>query len=97
MSIFISRFALNTYSATPYFHARCPPIYPMSRVLQHCERFHRLPPRLRELATQSRRWARRHGAIPIDIDLYYDAEGYELNPGTGQRLNPLPPTLPQGI
>jgi hypothetical protein len=89
MSAHFSKFSLNTYPGTDYFQAHAPADYPLSLVLQKCRAFRRLPPNLKELAARSRRWARRvhpEDYRQAEIDRWYDAQGYELDPGTGRRL-----------
>lgn len=88
MSLYYSKFDLNTYAAFPYFRSQLPEGYPLGIVLTNARAFRRLPPNLRKLAALAKRWAIRvHGHTPGDIDRYYDKEGYELNPNTGQRLS----------
>lgn len=89
MSAHYSKFSLNTYQATPYFQAHLPAGYPLDAVLQKCRAFRRLPPRLRHLAGLAKRWAvRTHDAADSpEIRQWYDAEGHELDPGTGRRLS----------
>ena len=90
MSVHYSKYLLNTYAATPYFQAQIPADYPLDRVLIQSRAFHRLPPHLQELAGLAKGWACRSNPEKpggIDgIERWYDAEGYELNPATGQRL-----------
>lgn len=87
MSAHFSKFMLNTYSATPYFRAHVPDEYPLSLVLQKCWAFRRLPPNLKELSRRAKAWAiRTYPDASRDIEEWYDAEGYELWPGTGIRL-----------
>jgi len=88
MSAHYSKCGLNTYYATPYFQAHIPADYPLSLVLQKSRAFRRLPPRLRELSELAKKWARRHypPTIGVDDKQWYDDDGYELNPNTGQRL-----------
>lgn len=87
MSLHYSKHQLNTYWGTEYFRAHAPEAYPVEMVAQKCRAFRRLPPRLRELAETSKRWARKNRPDAlVDIKLWYDDEGYELNPATGQRL-----------
>lgn len=86
MSAYYSKFALNTYAWTPYFQAAVPADYPLPAVLQAAHAFRRLPPNLRELAAESKKWALANGFDPAEIDRWYDAQGYELDPETGRRL-----------
>lgn len=86
MSVYFSKFLLNTYSGTPYFQAHVPEGYPISPVLQKCRAFRRLPPNLRKLSALSKRWAARSGGAIADIEAWYDAAGNELDPGTGVPL-----------
>jgi hypothetical protein len=89
MSAHFDKYGLNTYYATDYFHAHIPADYPLSRVLQKSRAFRRLPPRLRELSALAKRWAyqvRPFPAVIGGIERWYDDDGYELNPATGQRL-----------
>lgn len=86
MSIYFSRFLLNTYSGTPYFAAHVPEDYPTSLVLQKCRSFLRLPARLRELAGLANRWAERNGDTIEGIGAFYNGAGQELNPETGRPL-----------
>jgi len=87
MSAHYSIWSLNSYHATPYFESHLPPGYPTGQVLQKCRAFRRLPPNLRQLAANAKRWANR--VLPGNwqgIAEWYDEQGYELNPTTGQRL-----------
>ena len=86
MSQHFSKFALNTYFSTPYFQSQLPEGYPLSAVLRKCMAFWWLPPNLRHLAENAKRWARVNGAVPEGVDLWYDDDGYELDPDTGRRL-----------
>jgi hypothetical protein len=87
VSIYYSKFDLNTYSGTPYFRAHCPADYPLNLVLQKCRAFRRLPPRLRELSAQAKRWAaKNYPAVVEELRRWYDAEGRELDPQTGRPL-----------
>ena len=81
-----SKFALNTWQGTPYFQAFVPPAYPLHLVLQKARAFRRLPPNLRALAVNSRKWAEAHWGPDPDIARWYDAQRYELDPETGRRL-----------
>lgn len=88
MSAHYSKWSLNTYSGTPYFRAHMPRNYPLELTLQKCRAYRRLPKRLQELCELSKRWAWRvypHHGIGRITD-WYDDDGYELNPSTGQRL-----------
>jgi len=87
MSIYYSKFSLNTYRVTPYFHAHIPDDYPLLLVLQKSRAFRRLPPRLRELSALAKKWAQRSWPIVTEeMKRWYDADGYELDPDTGHRL-----------
>lgn len=86
MSIYYSKFSLNTYSGTPYFRAQVPKDYPVPLVLQKYRAFRRLPHRLRELSVLAKRWANRKSGPRDSIKEFYDDEGYELDPDTGKRL-----------
>lgn len=89
MSAHYSKFSLNTYYPTPYFQACLPPGYPLEATLTKARAFRRLPPNLRALAANAKAWADRVYARPPeapDIKLWYDNDGYELNPETGERL-----------
>jgi hypothetical protein len=61
-------------------------------VLQKCRAFRRLPPNLRKLSELTKKWVvRRHPRTDDPnwgggINEWYDDEGYELNPSTGERL-----------
>lgn len=85
MSIYFSRFGLNTYQGTPYFQAHIPADYPVSGVMQKARAFRRLPPNLRKLAENAKQWAKRVYGEQI-VDEWYDDDGYELDPSTGKRL-----------
>lgn len=88
MSVYFSRFGLNSYYQTAYHSAHIPADYPLSLVLQKCRAFRRLPPRLRELAGLAKRWVRR--AYPdsdfSEWDRWYSKDGRELDPNTGRAL-----------
>lgn len=89
MSAYYSKFLLNTYAMTPYFQAHMPESYQLYKVLRKSRTFHNLPPKLRELSALAKQWAIRHYGPPagaIDIEMWYDAEGFEINPDTGIRL-----------
>src|SRR5215475_10380898 len=90
MTAHYSKFDLNTHSVMPYFHAHVPKDYPLNRVLQKCRAFRRLPPNLRKLSGLAKKWAIRVYPPPENdfggIEQWYDAEGYELEPGSGRRL-----------
>ena len=89
MSTHFSKYRLNTYSATPYFQAHVPADYPLGLVMIKSRTFHGLPPRLRELAHLAKVWAcRNYGYVAgiEGIEDWYDAQGYELDPETKQRL-----------
>ena len=86
MSLHYSKFALNSYAWTPYFQAVVPPDFPTAAVLRASKMFRDLPPRLREVAVNSKKWAVRHGYDTSGIDRWYDSDGYELDPDTGARL-----------
>jgi hypothetical protein len=87
MSVYFSRFNLNTYSGTPYFQAHCPADYPLSRVLQKCRAFRRLPPNLRGLSALAKKWAAKHYPYVVEeVGHWYDAAGNELDPGAGEPL-----------
>lgn len=91
MSAHFSKFDLNTYAAFPYFRANVPGDYPLSQVLQTARAFRRLPPNLRELAGLTKRLAVRTAPPDApagirDIQYWYDADGFELDPATGRRL-----------
>jgi hypothetical protein len=90
MSAHFSKYGLNTYYATPYFQAHIPVDYPLERVLMKSHAFRRLPPHLRKLAALAKKWAiRSYQDTPggrRDIEQWYDADGYELDPGDGHRL-----------
>jgi len=87
VSIYYSKWDLNTYKGTPYFAAHCPPEYPVNLVLLKCRAFRRLPPNLRALSALAQRWAAKHWpAVVRDIDRGYDAAGNELDLASGERL-----------
>jgi hypothetical protein len=86
MSAHYSKFGLNSYYGTPYFEANLPPDYPIDLILQGARAFRRLPPNLRELASESKEWAEANNVLIDGIDQWYDEEGYELDPSTGNRL-----------
>jgi len=90
MSVYYSKWLLNTYRTMPYFRACLPEGYPLDRVLRKCRAFRKLPRHLRELAAKSKAWAmRKHPQFPAgiqDIERWYDSAGYELNPATGAKL-----------
>jgi hypothetical protein len=90
MTIHYSKFKLNTYAVTPYFAAHVEESYPLDRVLITSRTYRRLPPNLKKLAALAKRWTIRkypwHPAGMYDIENYYDDQGYELNPATGERL-----------
>ncbi len=86
MSQHFSRYALNTWSGTPFFQAQLPKNYPLSKVLQSSRAFRRLPPNLRRLAELSKEWAELHNFPGGGIEEWYDDAGYELDPDTGRRL-----------
>ncbi len=90
MSIYYSKYDLNTYKGTPYFHAHIPMDFPTSIVLNNARSFHRLPPNLYKLATLAKRWAIKHYGWPKTgmpgIEEYYDKLGNELNPETRKPL-----------
>ncbi len=90
MSGHYSKYGLNTCCQTPYFQDHLPKGYPIDTVLQKCRAFRRLPPHLKELSAKARVWLDRVNPTTNEdsgIDRWYDAEGYELNPGTGARLS----------
>ena len=90
VSAHFSKYLLNSFAATAYFEAHCPPDYPVSRVLIASRAFRNLSPRLRELALLSNVWLQRQpgGAdVMEEMSRWYDAEGYELDPGSGRRLS----------
>lgn len=82
-----SKFSLNTWPGTPYFEAHIPGGYPLGEVLQASRAFRRLPPNLRKLAVASKAWAL-HNDPDADADIkdWYDDEGNELDPFTGEKL-----------
>lgn len=89
MSIYYSKFQLNTFWGAPYFEAHMPPDYPICLVCQKAKAFRRLPPNVKKLAALARKW--RYRKNPPDpnapgIHDWYDEEGYELDPSTGKRL-----------
>jgi len=91
MSIYYSRYSLNTYRMTPYFEAQLPADYPIEIVLQKCRAFRRLPPNIKALSALAKQWYdRKFRDVPpsqaSDIASYYDADGNELDPDTGQKL-----------
>lgn len=86
MSAYYSKFSLNSYAGTPYFQAHVPEGFPVYLLLQKARAFRRLPPNLKTLARNSRRWAELHDAVPGSIAEWYDAQGYELDPNDGHRL-----------
>lgn len=88
MSVYYSRYNLNTYSNTPYFRANLPKDYHLDLVLQKCRSFQKLPPHLQELSVLAKEWAQSNNALPKDIDNFYDNKGHELNPDTGELLTP---------
>ncbi len=88
MSIYFSRFGLNTYAGTPYFQAQLPEDYPFSKVLQKSRAFRRLPPNLRKLAALSKRWAEQFSESLIEESKgWYDESGNELDQDTGRQLS----------
>jgi len=92
MSAHYSKYLLNTYAATPYFQAQMPKDYPLYKVLRKSKTFHNLPPQLKNLAALAKEWAIRNTEPPspagwIGIEKWYDKQGYELDPATGQRLS----------
>ena len=86
MSVHFSRFALNTYSGTPYFRAHVSEDYPLSLVLQKSRAFRRLPENLRELSEKAKAWAAKHDAALPGVEDYYDDDGNELDPSSGHPL-----------
>lgn len=87
MSIYYSKYFLNTYSVTPYFRSQVPENYQLNLTLQKCRAFRRLPPRLRDLSALAKQWAERNAPDLIAyVKDWYDEEGYELNPDTRKRL-----------
>lgn len=87
--IHYSKYLLNTFSSSPYFLAHVPEDYPTGTTLIASRAYQRLPPRFKELADLSKQWTKIHrpdAAIFLNMELYYDDEGYELNPETGKRL-----------
>jgi hypothetical protein len=88
MTIYFSKYKLDTYYPTAYFQAQLPEDYPVSLVLQKSRAFRRLPANLRRLSQLAGRWAKRHYPPDFftDIGHWYDDQGYELNPTTGKRL-----------
>ncbi len=88
MSIYYSRFLLNTYQS-PYFKAHIPKDYPLHLTLQKSRAFRRLPPHLQELSKLSKKWV--HRAYPDriandPINNWYDDKGYELDPNDKHHL-----------
>ena len=89
MSAHLSKYDLNTYRVTPYFHAHIPPDYPLNLILQKCRAFRNLPPNLRELSARAKEWAIRCYGNPAGIygiERWYDDGGNELNPSTGKKM-----------
>jgi hypothetical protein len=93
MSVYFSRFGLNTYYGTPYFQSQIPDGYPLSLVLQKCRAFRRLPKHLKELSVLAKYWAELHtpeddlpASMKNDIGRWYDSDGNELDPDTGRKL-----------
>lgn len=89
MSVYYSRYSINTYANTPYFQAHVPEDYPVNLILQKCRTFRRLPPNLQKLAGLAKQWYKRMypgNYHHSGIDQFYDEEGYELNAATGKRL-----------
>ncbi len=90
MSIYYSRYDLNTYLAMPYFRAHVPDGFPINGVMIKSRSFRKLPPRIRKLAALAKKWACRiNPDIPegwVGIEQYYDPTGHELDPETGVPL-----------
>lgn len=87
MSIYYSKWNLNTYKGTPYFAAHCPADYPLNFVLLKCRAFRRLPPSLRELSALAKTWAAQNWPVVVEeMNRWYDAAGNELDPSSGKRL-----------
>lgn len=88
MTVYFSKYKLDTYYPTSYFQAHLPEDYPTSLVLQKSRAFRRLPPNLKDLSHLARQWAERHypSGFFTDIGKWYDNQGYELDPSTGKRL-----------
>lgn len=87
MSIYYSKWDLNTYKGTPYFEAHCPPDFPVNLALQKCRAFRRLPPTLRELSARAKAWAAKHYPYVVeDVSRGYDAAGNELDLSSGKPL-----------
>ncbi len=87
MSIYYSKFDLNTYRSTSYFTAHIPVAYPIAQTLIKSRAFRRLPPNLQQLASLAKQWVNLHWPSLVElISRWYDDEGYELNPDTGKRL-----------
>ncbi len=90
MSAHYSKFLLNTYATTPYFKAQLPEGYPLDLVLQKSRAFRRLPENLRKLSGLAKQWAEGHYGVPGGISAiedWYDQEGHELDPDTGDQLS----------
>jgi len=87
MSIYYSKFDLNTYRSTPYFEVHIPKDYPLCLVMQKCRAFRRLPNHLRKLSRLAKKWAVLNGPSGRqEIDKWYDSSGNELDPKTGRKL-----------
>lgn len=89
MSIYYDKFYLNTYANTPYFQGHIPEGYPLYLVLQKSRAFRRLPDGLKELAARAKQWASQRPEYADwmqQSELYYDEEGNELDPRTGNKL-----------
>ena len=89
MSAHFSKFGLNTYTATPYFQAQIPEGFDIGNVLIAARAYRNLPPNIKTLAGKAKQWAKRvyadHSFI-TEIDRWYDEEGNELDPDSGEIL-----------
>ncbi len=90
MSIYYSRFALNTCAGSEYFQAHLPKNYPLYPILRKSRAFRRLPPTLRELAANAARWEAlqhpEHARGTPGIEDWYNLNGEEVDPDTGRPL-----------
>lgn len=87
MTVHYSAYGLNTNCGSTYFQSQIPEDYPLHPTLQKCRAFRRLPLNLKELGLLANRWVARHDPDRRgNIDQWYDSDGYELNPNTGERL-----------
>lgn len=89
MSIYYSKFGLNTYWGAKFWTENLPEGYSLSLVMQKCQSFNNLPKNLKKLATLTKQWCAKNAPMYLDLmSEAYDDEGYELNLQTGERLTP---------